>query len=281
MGRVFSWGEIVRGEVSEIQSFKKVTDEIRTVLASTEGILGAVICGSALLGNATVRSDIDCVVVFARELRTPVLEALQSLHRVASSLYVPIEFIPINSVVAVHGLHTIGSSFAMHLERAARSGGVIKNDPLAFIRFPDRNRHNDPVEDVLGYLRHKIGRFEKGLVELPTMDTELYRFLQKVLESPIHIARKVMSLSAPRSFDDSWEGVKEFYPRMVNEELAGVFRALVQEDEKYSWVLGEQLREPHEREGRYTIAFERIKRCAFWALEFAEANAIFVLNKFE
>lgn len=281
MGRVFSWEEIARGNVPKIRSFKKVADEIRAVLASTEGVLGAVICGSALSGNVTVRSDIDCVVVYEWERRTPVLEALQSLYRVASWLHVPIEFIPIDSEVAAQGLHTIGPSFARHLERAARNGGIIKNDPLVFICFPGRGKHDDLVEDVLGYLKHKIRRFEKGLVELPTMNAEpLCRFLQKALESPIHIARKVLHLSVQGPFDDSREEVKKLYPRMADEELAGVFQGLVQEDEEYSLVIGEQLLEPREREGRYVIVFEQIKRRASWAFLFARANAFFVLNKF-
>ncbi len=281
MGRVFSLDEIRRGMVPKIGSFDKSVQEIRARLASTEGVLGAVICGSALSGTITVRSDIDCVVVYERERRNPALEALRSLHGFAASLHVPTEFIPIDSVVAAQGLHSIGRSFATHLERAANRGGVIKYDPLAFIRFPDRDSRRELVLDVMSYLTHKIRRFEKGLVELPVMNpanTELYRFLQKVLESPIHIARKVMCLSATEYCDDSREEVKKRYPRMVRMGLAEPFQILVQEDEDYSWALDEQIRNPEDREGRYDAVLERVKRRAFWALEFARRNAIFVSN---
>lgn len=281
MGRVFSWEELVRREVPTIEDFCRMCEEIRHELSNTAGVLGAVIFGSAVGARFMERSDIDCFVVYDDDrTRVTLRGALHRLQTSARKRHIPLECIPVDDVSARMGFHTIGPSFASHLERAAHTLGVIRDNPLTFIRLPDNtNSQSARVEDVLGYLRRKIYRFERGIVELPVMaESEYLHFLRKVLEAGIHIARKVLWLLASSS-DDSKAYVIQHYPALVPARLSEIFQTLLDMDSDYSHEVLAQLREPHE--GRYMVALEQIKRRAFWALEFARANAFFVLEKFQ
>jgi len=280
MGRVFSWGEIVRKEVPKIEDFSRVCEEIRHELLRTGGVLGAVLFGSAVGARFMERSEVDCLLVYDGMHRAALTEALHRLQASARKRNIPIGFVPVDDVSARVGLHTIGPSFAYHLELAAKALGVIQDNPLIFIRLPDSaNSQSARVEDVLGYLRRKIFRFERGIAEFPVMaESEYFHFLRKILESPIHIARKVLLLSVPNLSSDSKAHVTRHYPDIVPSRLHEIFQILLSMDSDYSHEVLSQLRDLHE--GRYLVELETIKRQAFWALEFARANAIFVLNKF-
>ncbi|KKW18461.1 MAG: hypothetical protein UY60_C0011G0018 [Parcubacteria group bacterium GW2011_GWB1_50_9] len=280
MGRVFSWGEIVRKEVPHIKDFGHMCEEIRHELSRIDGVLGAVLFGSALNERFMERSDIDCLLVYDGMERPALTEVLHQLQASARKRHIPLEFIPVDEVSAREGIHTIGPSFAWHLEQAVKTHLVIKADPLRFIRLSDSaNSQSARVEDVLGYLRRKILRFDQGIVELPVMaENEYFHFLRKILESPIHVARKVLWLSVPNLSSDSKAHVIRCYPDIVPSPLRGIFQTLLSMDSDYSREVLAELREPHE--GRYIVALETIAKRAFWAFEFARANAIFVLNKF-
>src|SRR3990167_3817535 len=280
MGRVFSWGEIVRKEVPKIEDFSRVCEEIRHELLRTGGVLGAVLFGSAVGARFMERSEVDCLLVYDGMHRAALTEALHRLQASARKRNIPIGFVPVDDVSARVGLHTIGPSFAYHLELAAKALGVIKASPLTFIRLPDSaNSQSARVEDVLGYLRRKILRFDQGIVELPVMaENEYFHFLRKILESPIHVARKVLWLSVPNLSSDSKAHVIRCCPDIVPSPLREIFQTFLSMDSDYSGEVLAELGEPHE--GRYIVALETIAKRAFWAFEFARANAIFVLNKF-
>ncbi len=280
MGRVFSWMEIKEKAVPKIEDFSRVCEEIRSELLQTDGVLGAVLFGSAVGVRFMERSGVDCLLVYDGMHRTALTEALHQLQASARKRNIPIGFVPVDDVSARIGLHTIGPSFAYHLELAAKALGVIQDNPLTFIRLPDSaNSQQARVEDVLGYLRRKIFRFERGIAEFPVMaESEYFHFLRKILESPIHIARKVLWLSVPNISSDSKAHVIRHYPDIAPSRLREIFQTLLSEDSDYSREVSAELREPHE--GRYIIALETIAKQACLALEFARRNALFVLKKF-
>ena len=279
MGRVFSWSEVSRNEVPGVSSFMEDCREIERSFRGDDSIYGAVFFGSALNVRFTERSDLDCLVVYDDERYVAARDTLIRLQEFALSRYIPIEFVAVDDATARTGLHTIGPSLLWHLERAVDiSGGAIKKDPLIFINHPASLCVSD-VGDVLGYLRRKIYRFETGILNLPVMQPEEMRiFLQKVLESAVHIARKVTWLSTPRFPCDSKHEVITHYPVLATHRLRDIFQTLLDMDVLYSDELLRQLRDPNER--RYLAVLDDIKRRAFWAREFARANAFFVANKF-
>jgi len=281
MGRVFSWGEIERKEVPQSKDFGRVCEEIRHELSRTDAVLGAVLFGSALNERFMERSDIDCLLVYDGMERPALTEVLHQLQASARKRHIPLEFIPVDEASAREGIHTIGPSFAWHLEQAVKTHLVIKADPLRFIRLSDSAKSQSArVEDVLGYLRRKILRFEQGIVELPVMaESEYLHFLRKILELPVHVARKVLWLSVPNLSSDSKAHVIRCYPDIVSSPLRGIFQTLLSMDSDYSHEVLVGLHEPDE--DRYIDALKTIAKRAFWAFEFARANAIFVLNKFE
>jgi len=279
MGRVFSWGEIERREVPQIKDFSRVCEEVRHELSRTDGVLGALIFGSAMSERFMERSDIDCLVVYEEDRGTHVREALRTIRKFSHVLHVPVEFVPVDDVSARIGLHTIGPSFAWHLEQAVKTHLVIKADPFRFIRLLDSaNSQSVRVEDALGYLQRKILRFEQGIVEFPVMaESEYLHFLQKILESPIHIARKVLWLLVPNLPSDSKACVIRYYRDFAPSRFREIFQTLLDMDASYSYEVLAQLRKPQKE--RYQTMLETIAKRAFWAFEFARANASFVLNR--
>lgn len=279
MGRVFSWEEFVRKEVPAIKDFSSACEEIRYELSNTDGVLGAVIFGSAIGARFMERSNIDCLVVYD-EARFGILGLLHRLQASIRKRHIPFECIPVGDVSARMGLHTIGPSFASHLERAIKAHGFIKNNPLTFLRLPDSaNSKSARIEEVLGYLRRKIFRFEQGIVELSVMaESEYLHFLRKILESPVHIARKVLWLLAPAP-DDSKAYVIQQYPALVPARLSGIFKTLLGMDADYSREVSAQVHDPHV--GRYLVELETITQQTFLALDFARGNALFILDKFQ
>lgn len=269
MGKVFSWNEVECRMIPHQSDFSSTVEQVRKRLEAADGIIGAILCGSILYGDHNQRSDIDCVVVYDPTQRREVTHALRSVRKDAAHLYVPIEFIPIDASIAPTSLHSIGLSFATHLQYAIHMGGVIKKNPLPLFMFD----HVSIEEDARGYLRNKFRRFEKSAVEMPTMtESDLHRFLQKILEAPAHIARKILWLKKIPMADDSRREVIKHYSDIASPQEYRLFLYFIQADNRYTAELLTQLHEPDQR--RYGLHLEEIKNLVWVAIEFIKLNAL-------
>lgn len=269
MGRVFSWDDIVRGRVPQESDFPYMAQHVKTALEDAPGIVGGILCGSILYGNHTSRSDIDCVVVYDPTRWREVRSLLQYLRSAAANRYVPMEFIPIDASIAPTPLHSLGPSFGAHLQYAASHGGLIKKHLLDSFSYA----HTNDREDARGYIRNKIRRFEKCVVEIPLMtESELCRFFQKILEVATHIARKMLWLNRVPLLDDSKPEVIKHYPRISTPREYELFLGLLRTDDSYTAELACQL---HRIDPTgYTYVIEEIQSRVENALEFAKLNGL-------
>jgi len=268
MGKVFSWSEIVEGKVPEQQSFANVAKTVRRELKSADGVVGGIICGSILWNNWSKRSDLDCVVVYDPEKRRDVVMTLQEINRFATGLYVPVEMIPLDTSIIKTPMHHIRYSFMVHLRHAIENGGLIKEDLLALFSFDGITA----IEDVCGYVRNKLRTVEKGANLLPTMsDPDRCRFLQKVLEAPMHIARKMLWLEGVELLDDRKQTVAQHYATVAGAREHELFEKVLAVDERYTAELHSQLQHP--ARDRYLRAIEEIQELVWDTLEFVRLNA--------
>ena len=268
MGKVFSWQEIEEGKIPQPQDFTIIVKKIRQELEATDGVIGGILCGSILWNSCNQRSDIDCVVVYDPEKRREVVEILRGINQTAANLHVPAELIPLDLHIAGTPLHHIGLSFAVHLRYATGNGGLIKENPLPLFVFDDAS----VVEDVRGYLRNKLRRLEKGVSALPTMEVvELHRFLQKVLEAPVHVARKILWWQKVETPDDAKRTVMRHYPDIANTQERELFAKITAADSQYTIELLAQLQNPNKN--RYSETIEEVKDLTWDTLEFVRLNA--------
>jgi hypothetical protein len=269
VGKVFSWDEIKRKEVPDRADFSAVVGEIRQGLEAVEGVFGGVLCGSVLLGFSNQRSDIDCVVVYDPNKRREVATALQGINRMARGLHVPIEFIPLDWKIARTPLHHIRLSFVSHLQFAVDKGGLIKENPLPLLNLEGLT----DLEDVRSYLRNKLRSLDKGVVALPKMEpAELHKFLQKVLEAPVHIARKILWWKKAATPDESKRTVSTHYSGIAGAEELKLFTKITDADAKYTTELLVQLRYPDK--DQYSRAIGELKDLVWDTLEFVRLSAL-------
>lgn len=270
MGRLFSWKDVKEKRVPQPSSFVMVERRIGVTLTDANSIIGGLICGSTLYGNHTQRSDIDCVAVYDPNCFGEATEIFQQLSKFANSLYVPLEIMSFDLDIAKTRLHDIGLSFAAHLHNAATNGGIIKEDPLPFFNF---DLGFDLTEDNRGYLRNKLKTMKKGINSLDTMRaTKLYDFLKKVLEAPIHIARRMLQLSRVEMPDDSKQEVLNHYAKVATLREMELFQRVVGVDSAYTDELVSQLENPDRR--RYFEMIKRVKLASFDAFKFVRLNAL-------
>ena len=169
--------------------------------------------------------------------------------------------------IAPTPLHSIGPSFAAHLQYAVCHGGLIKKNPLPLFALD----HISDTEDVYGYLRNKLRRFEKETVNLPTMtESDRYRFLQKILEAAMHIARKVLWLNRVPMPNDSKQEVIRWYPGISTPREYQLFLDLVLADNSYTAELARQMECLNPLGYRYMI--DEVQNRARSALEFIKLN---------
>lgn len=269
MGKVFSWDEIERGEIPQPQDFETVALKIRKELEAADGVIGAILCGSILWNSCNQRSDIDCLVVYDQTRRSEVVKVLRAISQVAADIHVPTEFIPIDLHIARTPIHHIGLSFAVHLSYATKNNGLIKTNPLSLFTFDNAT----VVDDVRGYLRNKLRRMEKGLITLPALEaTDLHRFLQKVLDTPLHVARKILWSQKVEMPDDSKRTVMHYYPDIASTQERELFTKITAADSQYSLELLAQLQNPNKN--RYSEAIERVKILAWDTLEFVRESSL-------
>lgn len=247
MGRIFSFSEIEKKKVPYRESFNAVARALTEDIGRCEAITSALACGSVLKSRHSRRSDFDCLVIFKEEKREKALAWMESFHNFANSHYfVPMQFIPVSDAVANTPLCHIEVLFLSHLCWATKNGGVIKGSPMEFLYLDYQN----PMDDFRNYLRYKMRAMELGQVTLRSMDDAVFSsFLQKGLESPIHVARKMLQIKEMLPEEEIMELSKEkivglCIPYLKSPEQERFLAQLLELDKKYDEELEEQLINP-------------------------------------
>ncbi len=268
MGKVFTWEEVEKGSIPLLESFDEMGELLKRELEGSSVVVSALILGSFLRRDHSVRSDIDVLVIYPFRRRTEAVALLRDLKARAKQLSVPVEFISLDVELAMTPDHHIASTFLEHFRMAARDGGVVKQDPLAFIH----SNRNGFREDTRGYLIHKMRTFEKGEVSLLTASEErVFQTIEKALQLPVYVARKMLrcfDVEMPRG--DSKAEVARLYPALGIDGATDILAEIREMDRTYTTSLLQQLISPDHEE--YERVVENLKSAIPLALEFARKN---------
>ena len=263
MGKIFTYEEIERRIVPKLDDLPKLANHIKARLTATKGIEGAVICGSVLSGNHTHRSDLDCVVVYDTAHTRLVRRVLGNLNGDAMRMNIPLEIIPTDIHLALRGDHSIGASFAKHLQASVERGGLINTNPLKFFQLD----HANATEDARNYIRIKRQKVEKGLIRMESMETgELYRFLQKTMDAPFHAIRKLLCADGAEMTDDSKKSALKRFLEDANTNERKTLGAIAEIDSLYTAELAHQIKKLNP--GQYLQLIREIKETVPAVLEF-------------
>lgn len=242
MGRIFSYGEVSERHVPRTEDFPAAAKMLCERLALVKGVVAGMLCGSFVFKGATIRSDLDCLVLYERSMMAKAFEALQGISREAALSFVPIDWIPLGMDMAQTRMHNIGPSFRCHLQKAAECSRIIKRNPLSIIIESGIN----PQEELQSYLQRKFHSLQRAAARLPAMgDWERCLFLRKAFEAPIHIARKLLWYRSIRLPNDSKKEVAQAYLSVAGAGEAASFTSLIELDDRYSKELSLQLPQPN------------------------------------
>ena len=278
MGQVFLWNAVERRHVPTTEAFAHIADELRTHLPHVTGLVGAVLAGSAHYRQATRRSDIDGIAVYEPHCQDGMRKFMRSMHCAARKIHVPIHIHCIPRDMAEAGTHGIGPSFGEHLLRCAeRAGGLIGKNPMQLLV----HKNQFAASDTRTWLVRKWHSLSFLADRRPSLaGHELHRFLQKLLEAPVHAARKILWLEHKTEPDDSrsavianWRakladrGASDARKRMENAiEAQNMFERLLAADERYTHILGKNLDTPDRTD--YMNELVRVANCTDDCLDF-------------
>ncbi len=271
MGQVFTWEAIRDNDIPRIESFNEVIQLVKGSMAEQASILGAVACGSVIRGDHTIRSDLDCFVLYDVGQEHAAFTYMQKMAALAESRAVPLYFLPCDSWLAQIGMHHVGTSFQRHLRASADAGGLLKGDPL-----PALAQSVPEWEELTGYIRVKMYTLQEGWGRVHTFsDEQAVAYLKKLLEAPMHIARKTLACFGPLQGDSKAHILSEYrktFPTPMGVELDH----LVEQDALYTEALIEQIERPHERE--YRELLHHMMNLSEDVLRFIRANLAFIVT---
>ncbi|MFI5260453.1 MAG: nucleotidyltransferase domain-containing protein [Candidatus Paceibacteria bacterium] len=267
MGQIFTWDAIQHGRIPNKKSFHHVAKELRSRLAGEDSIIAAALFGSVLRGDFTIRSDIDCAVIHDTDHERTAMGVMHKAIEMATALYVPINFTPCDVRLAETRYHHFGPSFQKHLESSMNAGGLIKGDLI------DLLAPTVPVqEEIEWYIKMKMYNLQESLTQMPVYSEErMTLFLKKVLEAPMHVARKMLIYEGCL-LGDSKSEVQEQYRDTFPTKLAQRFDDLLKLDHEYSTGLDHQMKSPDQE--KYEQLLLRIKRELPHVLEFLRGNIV-------
>ena len=204
MAVVFRWEEIRDGKMPMPEAFAEIRDRLANDLPKVRGFAGAVLCGSAANGKGTIRSDFDGIVAFEDAHWLSMQGYMRKLHLRAKRISVPLDVRCIGMDFVRNGRHGVSMSFADHLTLNVTSGNEIGEFPVHEFAF----MRSDRKAEVAEYIARKIANFRFLSMQLPALEGQiLHRFLRKLLEAPLHAARKILWLKGLLHGDDSRQAV--------------------------------------------------------------------------
>lgn len=271
MGMVFTWGEVRDGRIPRLSSFSDVIAVLQTETVKESSIVGAIACGSVIRGDHNIRSDIDCFVLYDAELQDAAFHYMRRMTRYAAGFHVPLGFIPCDTYIGGTRLHHIGASFQRHLKKSVAAGGLIKGHPLGSIVFSVSE-----LEELESYLRLKMYNLQESLAHIDTYSEErVAGYLRKLLEAPIHVARKILAYQEELA-GDSKASVKQRYKKIMPENMASQLDKLCANDASYTEMLTRAMQQPNE--SYYRELLHTLCATSGSVLHFIRSNLAFIAN---
>ncbi len=243
MGQVFTWEAVKENRIPDPHSFHKVAEELQYSAAKEGSILGLILCGSAVYGEHTVRSDLDCFALYDVDREADAFRYMKELTSWSAQLHVPLAFIPCDSQLAAAGMHHVGESFRQHIEKTSRAGGILKGNPLPLVVGGTSSQ-----EEIESYLRVKMYNLQEAWSQSSAFSEErMASFLKKLLEAPVHVARKVLAYGEVLE-SDSKSYILQRYGERLPVRLSEHLNLLAELDKRYTRWLAEKPAEPNKAE---------------------------------
>jgi predicted nucleotidyltransferase len=272
MSVVYTWKQVLGREVPEKADYDAVLNEVRVACSVEGAIIAALALGSVVRGDYTPhRSDLDVLVVYHEGKESRAVKCLNALVVLAQERYVALKLIPCDHLIAESRLHFFGPSFMKHLAHSASIGGVLKGDVIE--QFAPSVTANEEIES---YLRHKLYRLESIHARSAALkEDDKTRFLEKLLEAPIHVARKMLTYCGTPADPDTKREVAQCYEDVMPTQLGEELCELVALDAGYSEELERQLVEPDE--DRYRQHLDMIHLNAGRIITFVRHNILHLM----
>ncbi len=228
MGRVFTPTELAKRQWPHPSEFTRILSTTDGALKEARSIVATLIFGSLCYEGDDLRSDIDWLVIYHDKKAHEARELLTTLAQAAREAYVPLDLLILSKRQAEKGVHSIGPLFLGHLAKVEKSGGH-KGQPLQLIKPTGITAYHETQL----YLGHKLASLEKQSVNLNWEDEKaLVTLLQKALEAPIQVARKVMSTLTGVELGGKKEVLSEYSARF-GDQTNHALRELVNADRHY------------------------------------------------
>lgn len=243
MGRIFTWQQISCQQIPKLEAFPQAKELVEGYLRSSQAILGAVFFGSCVYGEPTVRSDLDCLVIYELGKQTEVWATLRELRNRGANLHVPIDLFTCAEPLLGLGIHSISPSFERHLTWAAQTGGCIRTNFFEGTRV----RHLRPLlADFQEYTASKLALIEQSTRWVgQAWDSTHCRYLRRVMEIPIRVARKAVNLERePGEYCEAASQVAERFAESAPANLVRLFHKLCTTDREYTALINEMVTEP-------------------------------------
>lgn len=268
MAKVFTWDAVRNGRIPEPQSFCKMADRLRSEFSGSIAVIAASLLGSFQHGCFNRRSDLDCIVIYDEGMAIEVHALIRVLKLDAAELFLPLEIVSMDKVVAASELSNVGNTFGEHIDACAIKGGLIKGDVSSML-----HQWPDIIEDLVSYMRGKIRQMEKGMGDIPVLsEPDLCHFLQKCLEAPVHIGRKLMRCQRVDLPDDSKRTVAKYLPKHIDTVIAQTFEEIMAIDRHYTQELERQLAMPDE--SRYFEEMDKLIACTRLSFDFVRTVSL-------
>jgi predicted nucleotidyltransferase len=267
MGQVFTWDSIQYGRIPKKESFLDVAHDLREQFSLRPSIVSAVLFGSYVRGNFTIRSDVNCFVIYKSEEEDLAMSAMQAANRKAHALHVPINFALCDTALAHTRWHHLDASFVQHLQDAIDAGGLIKGtlDGLLAPTVP-------ATAQIESYIKVKLYRMQESFALTTSFsDDRLARFLTKTFEAPTDVARKML-IHEGTLRGDSKKEVQAEYRETMPKALSRQFEQLLAADLRYSAHLLLQVAEPDK--DNYVDVLARLQMGVPRVLEFLRLNVL-------
>lgn len=240
MGQVFTWDAVRLGQIPKKESFRVVENLTRVMLSVEPAVVSALLFGSVIRGDSSIRSDVDCVVVYKTDQEHAAMKVMNTIDRMAHALHVPVNFTPCDTVLAGTRLHHLGVSFVRHLQASIDAGGLIKGEFLGLLA-PTIS----PEQEIESYIKMKMYSMQESLAGAPSFsDERMALFLKKGLEATTHVARKMLIYESVLQGDSKRE-IQKRYKEVMPKELADMLDFLLELDLYYSMELDVQVRHPN------------------------------------
>lgn len=272
MGRVFTFDEIQTDTIPRRRDFPVLVDIIRDELGQSLIVPGAVIYGSVLRGDYSIRSDVDVLMLYEPGREGEIVDLQQWLQDKAKSLAIPLQLIAVDADMAKAGDHRLPPMCLEHLGRAA-SHGFIKKNPLDYIQPLPITYHRDLQQ----YLTGKRDAFNHALGCLRVMSEERRAdVLGKALSFPVYVARKMLQYANPTVFeDDRGDGkalVLSHYPSLGIDCSSEILAQMQQLNVTYDVALSHQRDTLNRRS--YEMSLLLLECALYLAFEFAKINLV-------